>query len=146
VDYKIADSQVRTVAPHFPLPTLTSDGRKQPFESPINSGGGDSITTTLSVSSANGSRRGSVASSSSSFFSSHRMFQGQGGSQQPPPQQQMMLCGNQISPNASQVAHIAAANFLISCGLPFSLSEDPKFMRIFEVGRNLGPNYKPPDH
>ena len=106
----------------------------------------DSITTTSSVFPVEGSRRGSVESSSSSFFSSHRMFQGQGGSQrQPPPQRQMMLCGNQISPNASQVADIAAADFLISCGLPFSLSEDPKFKRIFEVGRNLGPNYKPPD-
>ena len=57
----------------------------------------------------------------------------------------MMLCGNRITTNASQVADIAAADFLISCGLPFSLSEDPKFKRLFEVGRNLGPNYKPPD-
>ena len=56
-----------------------------------------------------------------------------------------MLCGNQITPNASQIADVAAADFLISCGLPFVLSEDPKFKRLFEVGRNLGPNYKPPD-
>ena len=71
----------------------------------------------------------------------------QGGSQQPPPQRQrqLMLCGNQITPNASQIAGVAAADFLISCGLPFVLSEDPKFKRLFEVGRNLGPNYKPPD-
>ena len=72
------------------------------------------------------------------------MFQG-GSAQQPPQQRQLMLCGNQITPNASQVADIAAADFLISCGLPFSLSEDPKFKRLFECGRNLGPNYKPPN-
>jgi len=72
------------------------------------------------------------------------VFQG-GSAQQPPQQRQLMLCGNQITPNASQAADIAAADFLISCGLPFSLSEDPKFKRLFECGRNLGPNYKPPN-
>jgi len=56
-----------------------------------------------------------------------------------------MLCGNQITPNACQIADVAAADFLISYGLPFALSEDPKFKRLFEVGRNLGANYKPPD-
>ena len=40
--------------------------------------------------------------------------------------------------------NIAIADFLHSHCLPFSLATDPKLAKIIEIGRTLGPNYKPP--
>ena len=40
--------------------------------------------------------------------------------------------------------HVAIADFLHSHCLPFSLAEDAKLAKIIEIGRTLGPNYKPP--
>jgi len=40
VDDNIADSQLTTVAAHFPTALMLPDQRKQPFESPINEGRG----------------------------------------------------------------------------------------------------------
>jgi hypothetical protein len=53
--------------------------------------------------------------------------------------------GNEITSHASQLTDIAVADFIMSNALPFSLSEDPKFRRVLEVAKNLGPNYKTPD-
>ena len=39
--------------------------------------------------------------------------------------------------------HVAIADFLHSHCLPFSLAEDAKLAKIIEIGRALGPNYKP---
>jgi hypothetical protein len=58
---------------------------------------------------------------------------------------QMKLCGNAINPNAPACMDVAIANFIHSHCLPFSLAGDPKFMKIIEEARNLGPSYTPPD-
>ena len=56
----------------------------------------------------------------------------------------MKLCGNSVDPNAAGRMNIAIADFLHSHCLPFSLATDPKLAKIIEIGRTLGPNYKPP--
>ena len=57
----------------------------------------------------------------------------------------MKLCGNSVDPNAAGRMNIAIADFLHSHCLPFSLATDPKLAKIIEIGRTLGPNYKPPN-
>ena len=61
------------------------------------------------------------------------------------PKHQLKLYGNEILADAGQSFHIVIADFIHSNALPFSLEECPKFRRILEVARNLGPNYTPPD-
>ena len=56
----------------------------------------------------------------------------------------MKLCGNSVDPNAAGRMNIAIADFLHSHCLPFSLATDPKLAKIIEIGRTLGPHYKPP--
>jgi hypothetical protein len=62
-----------------------------------------------------------------------------------PKQQQMKLYGNKIKLESGECCHIAIADFICSNALPFSLSECPKFCKVLEVARGLGPNYQPPD-
>ncbi len=46
----------------------------------------------------------------------------------------------------SKELDVAIADFLHSHCLPFSLADDKKLMRVVEVARILGPNYKAPSH
>jgi hypothetical protein len=55
---------------------------------------------------------------------------------------QMKLCGNSIDPNAPELMNMAIADFIHSNCLPFSLSEDPKFLKVIQVAKMLGA-YKP---
>lgn len=55
---------------------------------------------------------------------------------------QMKLCGNSIDPNAPERMNMAIADFIHSNCLPFSLSEDPKFLKVIQVAKMLGA-YKP---
>ena len=41
--------------------------------------------------------------------------------------------------------HIAIAAFIHGSALPFLLAQDPNFLNIIEITRNLGPRYTPPD-
>ncbi len=59
------------------------------------------------------------------------------------PQKQMKLCGNAVDPNATEKMHIAVADFIHSNYLPFSLAEDPMFLKVINVAKSLGA-YKPP--
>ncbi len=59
---------------------------------------------------------------------------------------QMQLYGNEIRIESADCCHIAIVNFICSNALPFSISKCPKFQKICEVARGLGPNYRPPDH
>ena len=56
---------------------------------------------------------------------------------------QMMLCKLK-DPEAPALMDVAIVDFLHSHCLPFSLADDKKLMRVIEVARNLGPNYKAP--
>ena len=47
-------------------------------------------------------------------------------------------------PEAPALMDVAIADFLHSHCLPFLLADDKELMRIIEVARNLGPNYKAP--
>ena len=95
------------------------------------------ITETSSLSSSTPRSKSSTVRSS--FF-------------QPPPKKgktetslmQMRLCGNSVDPNATAQMHVAIADFLHSHCLPVSLAEVVKLAKIIEIGRTLGPNYKPP--
>jgi hypothetical protein len=97
------------------------------------------ITETSSLSASSITPRSKSSAVRSSFF-------------QPPPKKgktetgltQMRLCGNAVDPNATYRMHVAIADFLHSHCLPFSLAEDPKLAKIIEIGRTLGPHYKPP--
>ena len=55
----------------------------------------------------------------------------------------MKLCGSAVDPNATEKMHIAVADFIHSNCLPFSLAEDPKFLKVINVAKSLGA-YKPP--
>ena len=57
---------------------------------------------------------------------------------------QMKLCGNAVDPDAPERMHMAIADFIHSNCLPFSLAEDPKFLKLLQVGKSLG-MYKPPN-
>jgi len=95
------------------------------------------ITETSSLSSSTPRSKSSAVRSS--FF-------------QPPPKKgktetglmQMRLCGNSVDPNATARMHVAIADFHHSHCLPFSLAEDAKLAKIIEIGRTIGPIYKPP--
>ena len=63
----------------------------------------------------------------------------------PAKQQQLKLYGNTIRIESAQQCHIAIADFICSNALPFSITECPKFRKVIEVARFLGPNYRPPD-
>jgi hypothetical protein len=56
----------------------------------------------------------------------------------------MKLCGNAVDPNAPERMNIAIADFIHSNCLPFSLAEDPKFLKVIQVAKSLG-EYKPPN-
>ncbi len=56
---------------------------------------------------------------------------------------QMKLCGNVVDPDAAEKMNIAIADFIHSNCLPFSLADDPKFVKLIEVAKSLG-KYKPP--
>jgi len=60
------------------------------------------------------------------------------------PSKQMKLCGNAVDPNAPERMNIAIADFIHSNCLPFSLAEDPKFLKVIQVAKSLG-EYKPPN-
>jgi len=91
------------------------------------------VTETSSLSSSTPRSSSTVAARSMSSF-----FQPQANLMQ------MKLCGNYVDPNAAGRMNIAIALFLHSHCLPFSLATDPKLAKIIEIGRILGPNYKPP--
>jgi hypothetical protein len=55
------------------------------------------------------------------------------------------LYGNAIIPEATQQMHIAIAAFIHGSALPFSMAQDPNFLNIIQIARNLGPRYSPPD-
>ena len=95
--------------------------------------------TTISTMSPH--KRSCSASASAASSSSHSRFHA------PQPQRQMRLYshGNEITSNAAQLTDIAIADLIMSNALSFSLSKDPKFRRVLEVAKNLGPNYKTPD-
>ena len=56
---------------------------------------------------------------------------------------QMKLCGNAVDQDAPEKMNIAIADFIHSNCLPFSLADDPKFLKLIEVAKTLG-KYKPP--
>lgn len=56
---------------------------------------------------------------------------------------QMKLCGNVVDLDAPEKMNIAIADFIHSNCLPFSLADDPKFLKLIEVAKSLG-KYKPP--
>jgi len=60
-------------------------------------------------------------------------------------QQQLKLYGNAIRPEANQQMHIAIAAFIHGSALPFNVAQDPNFLNIIDIARNLGPRYTPPD-
>ena len=57
---------------------------------------------------------------------------------------QMKLCGNAVDADAPQRMNMAIADFIHSNCLPFSLAEDPKFLKLLQVAKSLGA-YKPPN-
>ena len=59
--------------------------------------------------------------------------------------QQMKLCGNAVDPNAPERMNVAIADLIHSNLLPFSLVEDPKFLKVLQVARSLDASYKPPN-
>jgi hypothetical protein len=54
------------------------------------------------------------------------------------------FCGNVVDPDAPERMNIAVADFIHSNLLPFSLAEDPKFLKILQIAKSLGA-YKPPN-
>ena len=62
-----------------------------------------------------------------------------------PPKHQLKLYGNAICPEAPQQMHIAIAAFFHGNALPFCMAQDPNFLHIIDIARNLGPRYTPPD-
>lgn len=59
-------------------------------------------------------------------------------------QKQLKLHGNTIDPGASQRMNIAVADFIHSNCLPFSLAEDPKFLKLIQIAAHLPRDYKAP--
>ena len=57
---------------------------------------------------------------------------------------QMKLCGNAVDADAPQLMNMAIADFIHSNCLPFSLAEDPKFLKLLQVVKSLSA-YKPPN-
>jgi hypothetical protein len=63
------------------------------------------------------------------------------------PQQQMTLCPSRNATNALASRHmdIAVADYIHSNMLPFSLTRDPKFFKMIDIAKTLGPRYNTPD-
>ncbi len=61
--------------------------------------------------------------------------------------QQTKLCTSEIPTNAiaGQRMDISITNFMHSHMLRFSLTERPKFLKLFETAKTLGTGYLPPD-
>ncbi len=55
----------------------------------------------------------------------------------------MKLHGNVTLIQAAQQCYVAIDNFIPSNVLPFAISECPKFHKLRQVARCLGPNYTP---
>jgi hypothetical protein len=62
-------------------------------------------------------------------------------------QQQMTLCPSRNATNAlaNWCMDIAVANYIHSNMLLFSLTRDPKFLKMIDVAKTLGPRYNTPD-
>ena len=58
---------------------------------------------------------------------------------------QLKLYGNAILPEAYQQMHIAIAAFIHGSALPFQMAQDPNFLNINDIARNLRPRYTLPD-
>jgi hypothetical protein len=50
----------------------------------------------------------------------------------------MKLCGNAVDLDTPEKMNIAIADFIHSNCLPFSLAEDPKFLKLIMVAKSLG--------
>jgi hypothetical protein len=59
----------------------------------------------------------------------------------------MMLCPSRNATDAlaSWRMDIAVADYIHSSMLPFSLTREPKFLKIIDVAKTLGPRYNTPD-
>jgi hypothetical protein len=58
---------------------------------------------------------------------------------------QLKLYGNAILPQANQQMDIAIATFIHDSALPFRMAQDPNFLNIIDIARNLCTRYTPPD-
>jgi len=144
LDNSISDMQIRAVNSMFgaTIDSGTGEGgddcvlvnpapaRKRAHEVLVLPGGG--------VSGGSGGGDGSAASTITSSTHSTKMTRVSG--------KQLKLCGNAnaVNPDAPDLMNIAIADFIHSNLLPFSLAEDPKFLRVLQVAKSLGA-YKPPN-
>jgi hypothetical protein len=95
--------------------------QKRPFQPPPSS------TSTISSSSTRG------ATGVTSFFSKDMRGQDKG-------QLKLWRSGN---PNAQEHMNMAIVDFINSNCIPFSLTEDPKFLKLIHTARQLG-SFQPP--
>jgi hypothetical protein len=62
----------------------------------------------------------------------------------PPSMQQMTLIGTKHDPHATERMDIAIADFIFNNGLPISLVECAKFIKLIQSVRHIRPKYTPP--
>jgi hypothetical protein len=135
---EIVEFQDKSLSAHFPAVSGTSQ-RKRPRHEESDTGGGSSLGgSTLTTPPGTW-----TSSSSSSTARTKQLFVPPNNP--PNPKHQLKLYGNAILHEANQQMHVAIAAFIHGSALPFCMAQDPNFLNIIQIARNLGPRYTPPD-